>query len=187
MAKQPSLGRVKTRLSRDIGAAEALRFYRTTLARTSRRLSSDKRWHTVLALAPDTARPGPGLTAAPVIGQGRGDLGQRMQFLFDQVPGGAMVLIGADIPGVRPHMIAAAFQQLRGHDAVFGPALDGGYWLIGQQRARQVLRPFKNIRWSSPHALADTTANLKGCRVAYVDHLQDVDRGADLVASVKEV
>lgn len=55
MAKAPVLGRVKTRLAREVGAVEAARFYRVALARLLARLGPDPRWLTVVAVAPDTA------------------------------------------------------------------------------------------------------------------------------------
>ncbi|MGE3529984.1 MAG: DUF2064 domain-containing protein, partial [Methyloceanibacter sp.] len=65
-------------------------------------------------------------------------------------------------------------------DAVFGPAPDGGYWLVGLKRSPRVLAPFARVRWSGPHALADTRENLKRSRVALAARLSDVDRKADL-------
>lgn len=180
MARRPGAGRVKTRLARDVGAVEALRLYRRLLGATCRRLAGERRWRTVLALTPDRGvrlR----LPAASVVGQGRGDLGGRMQRLFDRVGCGPLIVVGADIPGIAPAHVAHAFRLLQGHDAVFGPATDGGYWLVGFARRRARLAPFDRVRWSSPHALIDTIANLKGCRVALADTLADLDTGADLV------
>ncbi len=68
------------------------------------------------------------------------------------------------------------------HDAVFGPAVDGGYWLVGMKRRPWLRGVFADVRWSSPHALADTLANLAGRRVLLLDRLRDVDTGADLAA-----
>jgi ribosomal protein L22 len=68
-----------------------------------------------------------------------------------------------------------AFALLGRYDAVFGPARDGGYWLVGLKRRPRVLRPFAGVRWSSAHTLADTLANLGGRRTALVATLSDVD------------
>ena len=63
---------------------------------------------------------------------------------------------------------------------MLGPALDGGYWLIGLKRCcPRVLRPFAAVRWSSAYALADTVANLDGKRVAFAATLSDVDTAED--------
>lgn len=180
MARLPVLGAVKTRLARDVGAVAATRFYRHTCAALLRRLTADPRWETLLAVAPDTAVGARGLpSACRRMPQGRGDLGRRMQRILDRSPRGPVLIIGSDIPGVRPAHLWAAFRSLGRCDVVLGPACDGGYWLAGARRTPRVPRPFAGVRWSSPHALADTQANLGEAAVAFVDRLRDVDDGAD--------
>jgi hypothetical protein len=94
------------------------------------------------------------------------------------MPPGPAVLIGADIPGVLPAHIEAAFRALGSSDCVFGPARDGGYWLVGLRRSPSAPDVFSQVRWSSPHTLADTLVHLPaGCRHALVDMLDDVDDG----------
>lgn len=180
-AKEPRLGRVKTRLGRDIGHVKALTFYRRMLFSLARRLAADPRWETLIAAAPDTSvRKGhvwPKNVAR--FRQGPGDLGERMQRAFDHLPPGPVVIIGADIPGIGNRDIAAAFRALGSHDAVFGPADDGGYWLVGQKRRPRVIDLFEGVRWSGPHALEDTLSNLEGARHAMLRPLADVDDGAD--------
>ena len=107
--------------------------------------------------------------------QGGGDLGVRMQHIFDWKPPGPVVIVGTDVPAIRPAHIAEAFRLLGRHDAVFGPATDGGYWLVGLRRRPRVSCPFANVRWSSPHALSDTLTNLECRTVAFVATLSDVD------------
>jgi glycosyltransferase A (GT-A) superfamily protein (DUF2064 family) len=113
--------------------------------------------------------------------QGGGDLGRRMQRIFDRAGPGPVVIVGTDVPQVTRADVAAAFRLLGRCDAVFGPADDGGYWLVGLRRRPRVLRPFGGVRWSSPHALADTLANLRGRPIARVAALSDVDTPADFV------
>ena len=120
-----------------------------------------------------------GMTAPPRFPQGRGGLGRRMQRIFDACGQGPLIIIGTDIPFIRRGMIADAFARLRGADAVFGPAEDGGYWLVGLSRRPKRLAPFENVRWSSPHALADSLGNLRGQRVAFATVLFDIDTEAD--------
>ena len=103
-----------------------------------------------------------------------------MQRVFDGMPPGPVVIVGADIPGVERHHIWAAFKALGQSDAVIGPADDGGYWLIGLKRRPRIPQIFDGVRWSGPHAMSDTLQNLKGHRVARLDTLIDVDTGADL-------
>ena len=165
MAKAPVAGAVKTRLAREIGVATATRFARQATAALLQRLARDPRWQTILAVSPDAAVASrcwpPGIAR---IAQGRGDLGRRMQRLMQRMPPGPVAIVGTDVPGITPTLIAQAFRRLGRHDAVFGPAADGGYWLVGMRRRPRLLRPFAGVRWSSEHALADTLANLSGPR-----------------------
>ncbi len=181
MSKAPRMGNVKTRLARDIGGAEALRFYKTNTRGLLRRVGNDPRWTTVIAAAPDIAAPETGFwpDEMPRIPQGGGDLGARMDRVMKTMLPGPVVLIGCDIPDVTGARIAEAFEALGNHDAVFGPAEDGGYWLVGLKRFPRVPPIFDNVRWSTEHALADTRANLKGARVRLLDTLPDIDTGAD--------
>ena len=111
--------------------------------------------------------------------QGRGDLGQRMQRIFDRCGRGPLIIVGTDIPFITREIIAKAFRELRRADAVFGRAEDGGYWLVGLRRRPKRVAPFENVRWSSPHALADTLRNLRAHRIAFAETLFDIDTEAD--------
>lgn len=183
MAKAPVAGRVKTRLAAEIGCVRATQFYRHTASAVIGRLSRDSRWQTCIAVAPDAARiPADWLDRATRQEQGGGGLGARMQRILDAAGPGPVVIVGTDIPAIRPDHIAAAFRALAAADAVFGPASDGGYWLVGLRRTPRVPQIFEGVRWSSPYALADTRANLAGCRVAQIATLSDVDTAADLAA-----
>jgi rSAM/selenodomain-associated transferase 1 len=177
-ARAPRLGMVKRRLASGIGALAALRWYRGTLAAALRRLAADRRFRVVVAVTPDRSG-GPWLHGLPRIGQGRGDLGQRMHRVLARHRRAAVV--GSDVPGLRADDVARAFRLLRGGNACFGPAADGGYWLValGPRRPAQ---PFSNVRWSTPSALADTRRNFAGRPVALLRTLRDVDTTADLHA-----
>ncbi|WP_407529051.1 TIGR04282 family arsenosugar biosynthesis glycosyltransferase [Methylobacterium oryzisoli] len=174
MVKAPRPGRVKTRLAAQVGPTEALRFTRAATAALLRRLGRDPRWRLVLAVAPDhLAQAGFWPPGIPRLPQGPGDLGARMQRLFDRATG-PVVIVGSDIPGIRPGHVARAVRLLGRAEAVLGPAEDGGYWLVGARRRPRVPRPFAGVRWSGPHALADTLNNLSG-PAAFADRLEDVD------------
>jgi hypothetical protein len=185
MAKRPDLGRVKTRLAAGIGGVSATRFYRETTSALLRRVGRDPRWQTVIALSPDRTVYEKNIlaSAAPRVGQGAGDLGARMGRLMRDLPPGPVVIIGSDIPGISRDHIAAAFHALGRHDAVFGPADDGGYWLVGLRRRPRVSDVFGNVRWSSAHALADTLRNVEraGLSVSFIDTLCDIDTAEDYI------
>jgi hypothetical protein len=177
-ARAPRLGAVKRRLARGIGAMGALRFYRGQLAAVLSALARDRRWRTSIAATPDAARPR-WPRRLPVAPQGGGDLGARMARAMR--PHRRVVVVGSDIPGIGRADIAAAFRALGRADAVFGPAEDGGYWLVGMG-PRRPAHPFADVRWSSEHTLADTLANFAGRRVALLRSLRDVDTAEDLAA-----
>jgi rSAM/selenodomain-associated transferase 1 len=180
-AKAPVAGRVKQRLAREIGEAASLRFYRRTTAELLRRLGHDPRWRKWLAVTPDrTAHAGrlwpPGWRLVP---QGNGDLGARMGRVLRRLPPGPIVIVGSDIPDITAAHVAAAFDLLDHRDMVFGPARDGGYWLIGARRDSPLPDLFRNVRWSSAAALSDTLANIgEDKRIGYAEELEDIDNAA---------
>lgn len=179
-ARAPRLGAVKRRLAAGIGAGGALRFYRAMLAATAWPIARDSRWRTILAITPPGARADWVRLAPPGtarMAQVPGDLGRRMENAMAPFP--RAILIGSDIPGLGPADIAAGFRALGHADAVFGPALDGGFWLVGFG-PRRPQRPFAKVRWSGPHALADSLANFHRHRVALLAPKRDVDTAADL-------
>lgn len=181
MLKEPRAGRVKTRLGRDIGTVPAAWWFRHQSTALLRRLN-DPRWETWLAIAPDTALATAAFPARlPRVAQGSGDLGARMARLLRLPHSGPVCLVGGDIPGLGPAHVARAFAGLGHAPFVFGPARDGGFWLTGLRHPG--LTPaglFQQVRWSTPHALADSIASLAGRPFALCDLLADVDTAADL-------
>lgn len=183
--KAAKAGRVKTRLGRTIGMGRAAALFRHMCAATLAEASKGG-WRKIIAVDP------PGETLSwrgwpqdfERIAQSRGDLGARMKAAMRAVPAGPVVIIGADAPALRARHIRAAFAALGSADAVFGPASDGGYWLIGLARRRAAPNMFANVRWSSQHALADTVASLPAdFTTAYLPTLRDIDEADDLAAA----
>ncbi len=124
--------------------------------------------------------------------QGEGDIGPRMErSLLAAVERGAqrVVLVGSDISGLKAGHLRAAFAQLDAVDLVFGPALDGGYYLVGAtahalRRSTGFLGP--GVRWSTAHTLSDTLARVRAAGLTHdlIEPLADVDRPADLAAAM---
>ena len=102
--------------------------------------------------------------------------------IMRSMPPGPVMIIGADVPGIRPGHIGEGFRALD-QDAVFGPATDGGYWMIGLRRTRIPATLFQHVQWSTEHALHDTKRSLgSDARIREVATLRDVDTLADLKA-----
>lgn len=180
-AKEPRLGRVKSRLAKDIGTSRALSFYRNNLSLIVRRLKDDPRLNLTIAITPDrSASQRPAWAHGVILArQGQGDLGERMSRAVRKAPPGPVIIIGSDIPTItKPHVLNA-LNKLGQADAVFGPSGDGGYWLVGMKRLRPTGRDlFRSVRWSSKHALTDSCATLhKTDRISFADQLDDIDDG----------
>ena len=170
-ARAPRLGTVKRRLACHIGDRAALRFHTATLVHLLRGLRACGRFDVVLAVTPDRARFRLSMHVRR-IDQGPGDLGRRMSRALRRYRRAA--LIGCDIPEACAADALAAFRALGTADAVFGPAEDGGYWLIalGPRRPADL---FGRSRWSTGHALSDTLQQFGRHRVAFIRRLADVD------------
>jgi uncharacterized protein len=181
--KAPRAGAVKTRLGAEIGMGRAAALFRIMTERTiAEAVKGD--WRTCLAVDPPSAVTGWDRLWPPQLSrlaQAPGDLGERMARAFDVAPPGPVLIIGADAPGLRARHLRQAFKALGRADAVFGPAEDGGYWLVGLARRRPAADLFEGVRWSTKHALADTVKTLPGgFQVTHLETLADIDEARDL-------
>ena len=190
MAKAPAPGRVKTRLARDVGddvaAALATAFIEDLWAMSSTTPGVDA----TMALEGDRALLPAAVAAAEIVAQGEGDLGQRMArhlhlaIAADKASGGQgrAVMIGTDMPGLPRSLVVRASKMLGEHDAVLGPAEDGGFYLIAMRRCELDL--LDGLPWGGPEALERTEQRLRerGLSVGKlpvwfdVDHIEDVVR-----------
>jgi rSAM/selenodomain-associated transferase 1 len=189
IAKEPVPGRVKTRLTPPFTPQDAASLATAALADTLAAVTATPVIRHVLAL---DGAPGDWLPAGfDVIAQRGGGLDERLAAAFAdtyaslQVP---MVLIGMDTPQVSRDLLAEAAESLvlGEADAVFGPAADGGFWLLGLRRPDRSL--LAGVPMSRPdtglHQLGRLTS--AGLRMAMMPELTDVDtvREAELVAAV---
>lgn len=176
------LGAVKRRLAAGIGPVAARQFYTDASRQLLRRIAADPRWDVQLAVTPDRAatqgRYWP--PSLPRFRQFQGDLGSRMQGALLRFPNRPVVLIGSDIPDIDRIHLQRAFVALGRSDMVFGPATDGGYWLVGTRNAEMARGLFRNVRWSGPETLAQTMANIPHRRIGLLDELDDIDDVDDL-------
>ncbi len=181
--KAPIMGKAKTRLAAGIGKVHAQRVYRAMCAKVFKECISPK-WQTYLYATPDTCAyknyGGNWPAHLPRITQGPGGLTERTAKLFTYK--GPLMAIGTDIPQIKKCDIAQGFKALKTNDAVFGPASDGGFWLIGLNGpARAGL--FEDVRWSHPDTLADMEGKIDG-PIAHLRTYTDVD-DAQALALVK--
>ncbi|MEN9576202.1 MAG: hypothetical protein RL514_4057 [Verrucomicrobiota bacterium] len=187
--KAPRPGVVKTRLAQTLGAAAACAAYRQIVEVLLTHLAPLPAVELCFTPADASADIAPWLrpewTAVP---QADGDLGERLHAAFTEhflADAEQVVIIGSDCPTVTATDIEDAWVALDGHDVVLGPALDGGYWLIGLRAPQPAL--FTGIPWSTAAVFGETMrrARESDLRVALLRELADVDTEADWQRWVK--
>jgi rSAM/selenodomain-associated transferase 1 len=199
MSKIPLPGRTKSRLQEKVGAQEAALFHRACLydlQAVLRTCGMPARVYIAEGSSEEFRSPFP--HALPeeftclvqldwsdfaFYQQNGRDLGERMLCAiqeslteFQQV-----LLIGSDIPSIDQNLLEQAGEELRQHDLVIGPAMDGGYYLIGLKRVHPFL--FRNIKWGSGQVLEQSlqAACRNKLRTALLPELQDIDHWEDLM------
>jgi len=193
--RYPEPGKTKTRLIPVLGPEGAAELHRRMTEHTLRRVRQFRASHPVsLRIRYDGGseeglRQWLGADLGPVP-QGEGDLGRRMHFAFAESFEQGMkqvVLVGTDIPGIRPAHLESAFAALKHKDVVIGPARDGGYYLIGLSGRAPDL--FDRIPWGTGDVLQRTLdfAAASGRSVALIAPLDDVDRPEDIPVWEQEV
>ncbi|PKP83450.1 MAG: hypothetical protein CVT79_01205 [Alphaproteobacteria bacterium HGW-Alphaproteobacteria-18] len=182
-AKPPRMGLSKTRLAEGLGPGEARRIASFTLAVTLRAAKASGLNVKVYTTPDGLAATQQGRAAfggLPVRPQGPGTLTQRLERGFNEAPPGMVFFIGSDAPDITPGHLRSAVRGLMRHDAVFGPALDGGFWLFGMHKGPQTRSPFRRVRWSGPHAMEDVWSQLpEHARVWLLPPLIDIDAAPD--------
>jgi rSAM/selenodomain-associated transferase 1 len=186
LAKAPVPGLAKTRLAPALGADGAAALAARMLEHAVGQAVAAGLGPVEVCATPDAGHPlfahlarehGVRLSA-----QGSGDLGQRMQRAFERTlaPGRPALLIGTDTPALDAAVLRRAAAALGGKDAVFVPALDGGYVLVGLHRADT--RCFSGVTWSTPQVMQETRDRLAAAGLSWVElsPLADIDEPADL-------
>jgi uncharacterized protein len=185
-AKYPEPGRVKTRLARDIGDAGAMRVYKTIAERVLRKTAPDKGdYGRIVFYSPSSmkGRFGEWLPGERLLPQRGRDIGERMKnALMDlfTLRAEKAAVIGVDLPDLNRDIIQQSFLELDSSDVVIGPALDGGYYLIGMKMLFHEL--FRGIPWSSDKVFEETIETIHKLELNYsvLDRLSDVDTVEDL-------
>lgn len=188
-ARTPELGKVKTRLAAEIGPDAALQTYLKLLAHTRESVSRSgfpARVHLAGPMPEHDLWSEAGFRRFPQVD---GDLGKRMASAFTQAFADgvrSVVIIGTDCPGLSSAHLHEAMKALETHEAVVGPADDGGYTLLGLTSPIRAI--FENKAWSTDSVLRDTLADFKtlGMSVARMETLRDLDTLDDLNALIDD-
>ena len=191
MARWPAPGRCKRRLAQELGAARAAQIQARLTVHTLAAAREARQGHGLeLVLAVEglgsraARRWGQAHGADRTVLQGRGVLGLRMQRQFQRAAregASQMVLIGSDLPQLEASDLSAAFTVLGQRRGVLGPALDGGYWLIGLRRPEPEL--LAGIAWGGAQVLEQTLAAMarRGLEPELLTRRGDLDWARDLL------
>jgi rSAM/selenodomain-associated transferase 1 len=182
--KNIKLGKVKTRLAKSIGDEGAFEVYKhlveITEKETERLVDCDLHiYYSDLII--DTKWK----NHAKFV-QAEGDLGSKMQDAFERgfnLGYSSIIGIGSDLPSLTAEIIEEGFEVLEKNDLVFGPAKDGGYYLLGMKQIQKTV--FKEKPWSTSDVLALTLDELKQHKVqtGLLTELNDIDTLKDLMES----
>ena len=182
--RAPELGKVKTRLAEAVGPEVALEIYIHLLQHTrqvTEKLDTDR----AVYFADDKVDDG--MWPKDIYQhhlQTPGDLGQKMQAAFEEAFAAgytSVLIIGSDCKQLTQEIIEEAFNALQTHEVVIGPALDGGYYLLGMHKLYPEL--FQNKVWSTSTVFAETLYDVERLHLSHkllpelsdVDHIEDVD------------
>lgn len=184
-AKAPEPGRVKTRLAADLGEDKAARIYRQMGRQVVDQLRGGPFRLRVCHTPPHAeseVREWLGDEGLDFTPQASGDLGRRMHRALETALSEAprACVVGTDAPDLDQVLVRNALALLADHDVVFGPARDGGYYLVGLRRPAPEL--FRHVPWSTDQVLEKSleAAARAGLSVATLPMLSDVDRLEDL-------
>jgi len=175
-AKVPQLGKVKTRLAKDIGDSEALRVYTGFLEKLISE-HSNQEYKLIVYFASDEKEMDKYYSSIKV--QKGKDLGERLFNCFETELSDfdKVIVIGSDHPTISSSDILEAFSVLDSNDVVIGPAEDGGYYLIGMKQFHDL---FEGIAWSTSEVLKQTLEKCKDLNAGLLEKKFDIDTSEDL-------
>lgn len=181
--KNLELGKVKTRLATTLGEQKALEIYRELILKTYSQLSGVLDADIFVYFSAYEEQTGLQIPHEVAVQKGFG-LGQKMKMAFEEIFTKGYrkaILIGTDCPELTAKILNQSLNSLQHHDAVFGPALDGGYYLIGLTKVIDSL--FENIPWSTEKVLQLTLEEAEKCNLYYqlLKTLRDIDTPEDWV------
>ena len=179
--RNPELGKVKTRLAKDIGDQKALDIYKFLINHTvsvTKNLPVAKHVYYSVQIHNEDFWNEEYFDKRKQHGT---DLGIRMENAFqDSFTEGyeQVIIIGSDLYDITQEEITAAFDTLENHDAVIGPATDGGYYLLGLKQVIPAV--FTNKSWGTDTVFQQTKADLADQNTAFLSPKNDVDYLSDI-------
>jgi uncharacterized protein len=189
--RNPQIGKVKTRLAKTVGDEKALAIY-LHLATHTRAITQELECDKIVYYSDfvDTEDAWQNSSFEKKIQKKGKDLGEKMMDAFAKAFNtgySSVCIIGTDCYELSSEIIDQAFQQLKTHDAVIGPAKDGGYYLLGMNKLISQL--FQNKTWSTSSVANDTMNDFKrlGLSFAMLPSLTDVDEEKDLPISSSRI
>ena len=180
-ARNPKLGKVKTRLAKTIGDFAALETYKILMKHTANVVEKNNAEKIVFYSEYINNNDVWAKIKCKKVKQSEGDLGEKMQTAFEyafELGYKKIVIIGSDVYSLKTEHIDSAFTQLETHDVVIGPAHDGGYYLLGLNFIIPEL--FEQKKWGTSSVLENTLADLNELNVTLLEPLNDIDTYEDL-------
>lgn len=180
--RNPELGKVKTRLAKTVGDETALEIYKFLLQKTrdvSLKVTSDKAVYYSVKIRTNDIWDNEIYQKHQQNGE---DLGIRMKNAFkDGFNSGykKVMIIGSDLYNLSSENIENAFKNLNDNDFVIGPALDGGYYLLGMNSLQENI--FENKDWGTETVRKDTLEDLKDKKVKLLELKNDIDIYEDIL------
>lgn len=185
-AKNPILGKVKTRLAATMGDEKALAIYHILLTHTIK-ITSELNCDKAIFYSEfiDDEDKWDNAIYKKYLQEGD-DLGKRMEKAFSLAFKNGykkVCIIGTDCLEITDETIENGFSALGSYDVVIGPAHDGGYYLLGLKETNIAL--FKNKQWSTSSVLSATIFDFKKLKLAYdsLPVLSDIDDEKDWINS----
>ncbi|WP_460217814.1 TIGR04282 family arsenosugar biosynthesis glycosyltransferase [Psychroserpens sp. MEBiC05023] len=179
--RNPELGKCKTRLAKTLGNQSALDIYKYLLQHTAniaKKAKADRFVFYSEAINHNDIWDSTHFNKKLQIGN---DLGERMSNAFEELIQSGydkVIIIGSDLLDLNNTLISKAFEKLEDHDVVIGPALDGGYYLLGMKTLHQSI--FKNKAWGTETVRRDSLNDLQNSSVFLLKELNDIDTFEDM-------
>ena len=183
IAKYPETGFVKTRLNGFMTDKKILELYTYLLEQTIHKLRAIPGVDAYIAYIPEHAEEYFSQFGTGLVRLSGDDLGLNMSHSFEVIFKKGYqkaVLVGADIPDLSASIVLHAFALMSDNDLVYGPAEDGGYYLVGMKKL--ITEVFDNVPWSSDKTLSKSLEEAKkaGYTVGYTETLEDIDTIEDV-------